>query len=480
MWEAIDSNQRRSWALISVLGAVLVALGFIIGIAVDPGGGAVGAVVALGIWLILLALAFGGGDQVLLLSAGARKIRKADSPRLWNVVEEMSIASGFGRVPDIYIVDDDTPNAFAVGRRTDRAAVAVTSGLLSRLNRDELQGVIAHEMAHIVNRDVQFMTIAGVMVGAIVILSQFFLRFMWFGGTAGRRRSSGGDPRVQAAILAVAILVAILAPLFARLLYFACSRRREYLADASGARFTRYPEGLASALEKISRRVHPSRETNRALAPMYIVNPLQAYGGTGLFSTHPPVSKRVKILRNMAGAGYGDYEAAYRDVFGGEDRCIGMRTLSNEKKGVPIRDAFVEPKPKKDAVDRAREVSNLLDRLGGYLLLTCACGVGIKVPPESKRDSVSCPRCGRANELPAAVAAAAAVMGAVKTSTSSSKKKEPDQPFRYERRGQGWETFKCPCGRVVQLSPSHAAPTIRCRRCRREIDIVTSQNAGAR
>ena len=166
MWEAIQSNKRRSWVLISLMGALLVGLGFAVGYTwAPPDGGAVGAVVALVLWFILLLVAFGQGDSILLASAKAREVKKGQAPQLWNVVEEMTIASGLGTMPKVYVIDSEVPNAFAVGRKPEKAAVAVTSGLLRRLNRDELQGVIAHEISHIQNLDVRFMTLASVMVG---------------------------------------------------------------------------------------------------------------------------------------------------------------------------------------------------------------------------------------------------------------------------------------------------------------------------
>ena len=207
-------------------------------------------------------------------------------------------------------------------------------------SRNRQRFSIAHEIGHIKNLDVRFMTIAAVMVGSITIIADMFLRSLWFG--AGRRRSAKIDARAQLIILAVAIVAAILAPICARLLYMACSRRREYLADASAARFTRYPEGLASALEKIALHVKSTKKVNRALAPLYIVNPLQARAAAGMLSTHPPTEQRIKILRAMAGgAGYVDYENAFRKVRGGDEACIGKQTLGSEG-SVPARQASAE------------------------------------------------------------------------------------------------------------------------------------------
>jgi heat shock protein HtpX len=407
MWEAIRANTRRSRLLIGLMGGMLVLMGYLIGaVVMGPEGGIPGAVMALVVWLVMLLAALAGGEQLVLMTARAREIKKEDYPRLWNVVEEMTIASGLGKMPKIYIIDNDMPNAFATGRKPESSCVAVTTGLLKRLNRDELQGVVAHEIAHVRNLDVRFMTIAAVMLGSIVLLADLFFRMLWFGG--GRRRGSGGG-QGQAIVLAIAIVAAIAAPFFAQMLYFACSRKREYLADASAARFTRYPAGLASALEKISGDLVTSlkkkkkKDVLRALAPMYIVNPLQAAAtSVGLFSTHPPTAKRVQILRAMGGnAGWVDYEQAFRDVTGGQRSGLDERTLSSEE-SVAARAPSAEPDAKKDAAARGKEVADLLDRMVGFLLITCPCGVRIKIPPDLRRDTVPCTRCGRKHEVPKA------------------------------------------------------------------------------
>ncbi len=453
MWEAIISNRRRSRLLMGVMGGILVVLGFLIGTLVDPEfGGAVGAVVALVYWLILIAIALLGGDQALLLGARARPITKEDAPRLWNVVEEMTIAAGLGTMPKLYVIDQDAPNAFAAGPRPDKAVVAVTSGLLKRLNRDELQGVIAHEIGHVKNLDVRFMTIAVVTVASITIISDMFLRSLWFG--AARRRSAKIDARGQLIILVVTVLAAILAPICAQLLYMACSRQREYLADASAARFTRYPEGLASALEKIALHPAPAKSVNRALAPLYIVNPLKAHG---MFSTHPPTEERIKILRKMAGGvGWVDYERAFRQVSGGT--CIGKRTLESEGT-VAAREATPEKDTKQELIERIGEVDALLGRLAELLLIPCMCGVQIRVPSGMRRKTVKCPRCGTEHDTPTAQKAEPAAR------TGSGAK------LAFRRTGKGWESFTCACDKVIQLSPAFQSTSLRCPACRREIEI---------
>ncbi len=471
MWEAIRANRRRSFVLIVGLAAVLIGLGYVIGLYFDPQGGIIGALTALLIWLALAATAFTGGREILLSSAGARRIYHDDSPRLFNVVEEMTIASGLPKMPKVYILDSDAPNAFAVGTPDD-AAVAVTTGLLMRLNRDELQGVIAHEIGHVLNNDTRFMTLAGVMVAAIVVLSDVFLRVMWFSGGRRRgRRSRGGGG--AAIILVVGLLFAILAPLVARLLYLACSRKREYLADACSARFTRYPEGLASALEKISGAAGRMRKVNRALAPMLTVNPLKG-GMRGLFSTHPPTEDRVRVLRSMAhGASYADYEEAYSHMHG--KSVIGARTLSEDER-TPLRESSSETE--KGDLEKAREVLDILHRQEGMLVLACTCGLRTKVPPGYKQDSIRCPKCGRRVELPAAVmttAGAAAAAGAAALEEEKAQHEGPPEPpqeeltYRYEP-GE-WQSFKCACGQPIQLSPNLRAPRVRCPACDRQINI---------
>ena len=409
MWEQIQANKRRSAVLIVLMGMLLLLMGYVIGSMVAPGGGLVGLAVAGCVWAVLFIIAVTGGSNILLMSAHAREVQKADAPQLFNIVEEMAIAAGLPKRPKVYIMDTDVPNAFAVGV-PDSAAVAVTSGLLMRLKRDELQGVIAHEIGHITNRDTQFMTLAGVMLAAIVILADIFLRTMFYSGR-GQRRSSGGGRgggQAQAILLLVAVVMAILAPLMAQLLYFACSRRREYLADASAARFTRYPEGLASALEKISAGMPKAgSEVSRAVAPMYIINPLKGSAAHSIFSTHPPTEERVRILRAMAGgAGFGAYESAYAKTQG--EALIGQRAL-HEADTAALRSASTEPE--KPDIAKQRDAVDILHRTAGFMFLTCACGLKIKMPPSFRGESVNCPRCNRKLAVPAAALAAATVAG---------------------------------------------------------------------
>lgn len=382
--------------LVIAMGLILLAIGWLLGYAFmdNPVGGLVVAGI---IWGVMSLVGYFQGDSILLTLSRARKIGPDDHPRLYNIVEEMKIASGLEYMPGIYIIDDPAMNAFATGRDPKRASVAITSGLLNKLNRDELQGVIAHEMAHIKNRDVLLMALTSVLLGTIVILAWYGSRIMLFSG-GGRSRSSsrGGGGQAQLIIMIVAIALAILAPILAQLIYFAISRKREYLADASSALYTRYPEGLASALEKLGKSTGQLQSANKATAPMYIVNPFRKEGVkfSDLSSTHPPISERINILRKMAGASYINYNEAYRDVHHGRGGVIPATGLVGENIPIPAN----TPSSKTDDPDekqRIRETSAVLQRLGGYRTLECDCGAKLKIPPVMTRGTLTCPRCGR-------------------------------------------------------------------------------------
>jgi heat shock protein HtpX len=236
-------------------------------------------------------------DKIVLSMSGARQITHDTYHDLWNVVENLCITAGLP-MPKVYVIDDPAPNAFATGRNKEHAAVAVTTGLLGMMERNELEGVIAHELSHIGNKDILLQTVVVILVGFVTLLADFFIRSTFWSG--GRDR----DDRAGTIALVIGIVLSILAPLFAQLIQLAISRKREFLADASGALLTRYPEGLASALEKISSYGAGMRTANRATAHMFIANPFGPTGFKGkastLFMTHPPVEQRIKALRDMS------------------------------------------------------------------------------------------------------------------------------------------------------------------------------------
>lgn len=397
MWEQIRANKRNSILLLFLMAVVLGAIGWTIGMAFvpNPNGGILGLGAALIIWLILALVSFSSGDAIFLMASKAVPVEKSVHPQLFNIVEEMAIAASLP-MPKVYIINESAPNAFATGRNPQNASIAVTAGLLGRLNRDELQGVVAHEMSHILHRDILFVTIAGVMLGAITMISQIFLRSMFYGSMyGGGRRYSSRDKNAggaQAVMLLIAIICAILAPIMATLLYFALSRKREYLADADGARLTRYPEGLASALEKISQNTVPLSVANKASAPMYIVNPLQKEGMklSDLTSTHPPISERIKILRGMSGASFTDYSEAFKGTTHSAVPIPSSAMKTAEH--IEIRQASGQQST--GYKEQIRDVGDIMQRTGGYKFIDCSCGLKMKIPPNFRGSRVQCPRCG--------------------------------------------------------------------------------------
>ncbi len=297
MYEQISSNKRKSFFLIVFFVALIFALAYFFGQVTELGSYAV--IPAFVIAILMTIGSYYGSDKIVLAVSRARPATREEYPYLYNVVEGLAIAAGLPK-PRCYIIDDTAPNAFASGRNPENSVIVVTKGLLQKLNRAELEGVIAHEMSHIKNYDVLVQTLAVVMVGVVVLLSDWIMRSFFWGG--GRRRSSnrqGGN--AGSILIVVALVLAVLAPIIAQLLKLAVSRKREFLADANGALLTRYPPGLASALKKLSADKEPLEAANKATAHLYIVNPLKDIKGkmNALFSTHPPIQKRIDALESM-------------------------------------------------------------------------------------------------------------------------------------------------------------------------------------
>jgi len=297
MYEQISRNKRKSFFLILFFLGLIFALAWFFGQVTELGSYAV--IPAFIIAIIMTIGSYYASDKIVLAVSRARPVNREEYPYLYNVVEGLAIAAGLPK-PRCYIINDTAPNAFATGRNPKNSVIVVTTGLLEKLNRAELEGVIAHEMSHIKNYDVLVQTLSVVMVGVVVLLSDWILRSFFWG--AGRRRSSdkrGGN--AGSILIVVALVLAVLSPLFAQLLKLAVSRKREYLADANGALLTRYPPGLASALKKLSADREPLEVANKATAHLYIVNPLKDIKGkmNVMFSTHPPIEKRIEALENM-------------------------------------------------------------------------------------------------------------------------------------------------------------------------------------
>lgn len=305
--DLIAANRRNSVLLVAAFAVLISVTVYAIGVFLAGGdlrGGIAPAAIALvAAGGLSLGALFGGANAILGMSR-ARKIAKQDDPQLYNVVEEISIAAGIP-MPALYVIDDTALNAFATGRDPRHAAVAITSGLRERLTRDELQGVLAHEISHVRNYDIRFSMLLAVLVGFLVLVCDVFRRSLWWGGGRSRRRSSSGRERggggAGALIVILAIVLSIVAPLLARLIQLAASRQREYLADASAVELTRYPAGLAGALEKLGNDREVLEVANRATQHLYIVNPIKPFEkrAQGLFSTHPPLQDRIARLRAL-------------------------------------------------------------------------------------------------------------------------------------------------------------------------------------
>lgn len=299
--DQISSNQRKTWIIMFIFSSLVIVATYIFALA--QGFYGMSALGYVGVSLIFVGIinfsSYYWSDKMVLTLSGAKSVTKKEAPELYKIVENLCIGAGIP-MPRVYVVNDPSPNAFATGRDPKHAAIAVHTGLLERLDKMELEGVIAHELSHVRNFDTRVLAIVAMLAGTLALLSDFFLRSLWWGGGGDRDR----DSKSGSVFMIFGIVAAILAPISAQLIKLAVSRRREFLADASGALLTRYPEGLARALEKIASYKNPAKTAHSATAHLYFSNPLGGQKTTGswianLFNTHPPVSERVKILRSM-------------------------------------------------------------------------------------------------------------------------------------------------------------------------------------
>lgn len=295
-WSQVDSNKRKTWVLMFGFSFFIVAVSYIFSLAFGYQG--VGALGFVGVILIISGIinfvSYYWSDKIVIGLSGAKEIHEKDNKELYRLVENLCIASGLPK-PRIYIINDPAPNAFATGRDPKHAVVAFTTGILQRLDKLELEGVIAHELSHVKNYDTRLMSVVVVLVGLVALLANIFIRSLWFGGGRGSRRGGGG------VMIIMGIAAAILAPIAANLIKMAVSRQREFLADSSGSVLTRNPDSLANALIKIARDPHELKRANNATAHLYIENPFKGEKSkswfTGLFMTHPRTEDRVKALR---------------------------------------------------------------------------------------------------------------------------------------------------------------------------------------
>lgn len=394
MWELVRQNKIKTLLLMLVLGIVLLLSGYLFA-EIKFHNGLIGLSIASVLWIFHFGCSYFMGDSLFLQNNRAEKVHEQSlAPTLWNVTEEMAIASGMATLPNIYIIDDNAPNAFAVGRDPEHASIAVTSGLIKLCSRDELQGVIAHELAHINNRDSLYMMMAASMIS--IISSTLNLLTSGRHGSPYSRTYRSYSQRNNGSNLLL-IVPAILISILTTLIYYSISRKREYLADATGAIYTRYPEGLASALEKISSHHQVVTSADTASAPLYIINPLKN-SLAGLFSTHPSVESRIQILRSMGGtADFSSYSHAYQSVLHTQETIVPQSAIKN-----PSSTFATEPTPAlvthtpdthADQLSRHREATDTLWKLHDYHFIHCDCGTNLKIPPQYSGKTIACPHC---------------------------------------------------------------------------------------
>jgi heat shock protein HtpX len=296
LYDHKDQNIRKTWVLMIVFIAVVVGIAWVFSYTLDSPGIFVWALIGS---LFMNVISYWYSDSIVLSISNAQSIdtNNPEGKRIYRLLENLAITAGLP-TPKLYIINDTAMNAFATGRNPEHSAIALTTGIISRLDQSELEGVIAHELSHIGNRDTLIQTISVVLVGLVALLADWFLRISFWRDVGGRNNNNDNG-QLGVILGIIAIVLAILAPIFVQLLHLAISRKREYLADASGALLTRYPEGLASALDKISNDTEPLEVANRATAHLFISNPLKGGGAKDFFSTHPPINKRIAALRGM-------------------------------------------------------------------------------------------------------------------------------------------------------------------------------------
>lgn len=510
--ELIRSNKKKSLYLIITSFIIVLIVGFVLGqviylymvprntIEYDTNklNFALGFAAFIGfVELIQIYLIFNGKPRTLLKQLGLKEAPQARFKKLHNVVAEMSIAAGLHPAPKVYIIQSKAVNAMAFGSKPQNSAIAVTAGLLSVCNRDELQGVIAHEISHIINRDSMLLEVCRSTLGMVIVLRDVMLRSMYWGSlgksnyrsTSSKSRSS----KLDIVFMILGIIFAIIAPLLIKLIYFALSRRREYLADAVAAKLTRYPAGLASALTKIAYSTHSLNKVDKVTSAAFIEYPDNdvIVSGRGT-ATHPPIWNRITILKKMSGgAGYIDYQKAYREVMH-PDKAFMPESMADNKFEVPLRGAFAlsdEPGVISSAEDmkvleqeqRTDDVIRLTEDFG---FINCECGMNIKIPPDYKKYEVRCPRCGRVHVLEDKMQTALASMldetvdnGDAAAIINQMIKEDAQQDYSreekqvYERQGNKWEKIKCRCGADVEISPTFVGKFITCRKCKRKIII---------
>ena len=501
MWEQVKRNRRKTLFFWLLTGIVFFIGGYALTFFVGPFleyrfGITRYSIIFLLIvfWLILSLGSYFFGDSILIKISEARKVDREVNPRLFNIVEEMKLASGLEEMPDIYIIPSLVSNAFATGVRMENSSIIVTAGLLSKLNREELQAVVAHEVAHIANRDIVLQTFLGALWGSFTIVA-LLLFIVMFGGRLGFSRMGFSRNR-QKGFSTLAIIL-MLMKMGGSLLSSVLSRTREYLADATAVRLTRNPGALASALHKIDIEANKLEVANAITAPMYIEAPLKQ---ESMVSTHPPIENRKTILAEMTyGAHYQEYQRAYNKVLGKSKRIIPGTVLVKDKKvSIKKQTAVKDIKQQSSHGTNSRAKSTEKNSFEGekfnseaglgelkkkYKFFNCRCGLKIKIEVDFDREKFSCPNCGRIYNASGkgyknfntrhfkAINFMKEIDELQERETNKLQKDEDGNYFYPMKNLDQWESFLCECGGVVQLPPRFNNSFIKCRKCGSKITI---------
>ena len=340
-------------------------------------------IVVYGYFFVTLIIASHDSKNVFLKLSNARFALRAYYPKLFNIVQEMSIASGLSTMPEIYIIDEDSPNAFACGKDPQTASVVVTKGLLARLNRDELQAVVAHEISHIVNRDILYLLYTSCLLGCMVFISDFVIKFLR--SCSNRRSFNGGAIYIIPFVLISLVLVAL-----SKIFYFCLSKKREYLADACAVQYTRNPMALANALKKIDEEQTYFVNTNPITSAMFIVSPLN-----NKEKTHPPIEKRIQILLRLSSCNIAAYNNSYQKVLGKKSSIVSKKIIDKPSysKVIPIVATTLANQTVQDKIANHREAYDTMLKMENYIFLKCDCDTKLKVPKELKGQNIPCPHC---------------------------------------------------------------------------------------
>ena len=514
--ELIRKNQRKSIYLLITSFVILLIVGFVLGSLfytyLAPRRGADYA--SSRIWfalifagfiglveLVQIYLIFNSKPRSLFKQLGLKEANQTQFSKLNNVIAEMSIAAGLGKVPEAYVIPSKAANAMAFGTSPETGAIAVTAGLLAICNRDELQGVVAHELSHLINKDSMLLEVCRSTLGMVIVLRDVMLRSLYWGslGKGSYRtsnRSSGkGNSGLGLVLMIIGVIFAILAPILIQLIYFSLSREREYLADAVSARLTRYPAGLASALTKIAYSTATLEKIDKISAAAFIDQP---YGDVVVTSkgtrTHPPIWNRIKILRKMSGgAGYLDYRKAYEEVVNAKAGFMPESVAASTTK-LPLRMAellvgeqsMVTSEEEMAAFTGDVRTEDVIRLTEDYGFIDCDCGLKIKIPSGYDKYEIKCPRCGRRHILAenmqdtlaamldetkgSGAAAAGIIREILEDNGEPDYRREKEQTYVRDKRG--WQEIQCKCGGKVQLSPTFIGKFISCRKCKRRINII--------